>query len=101
VLLPTREGHGLSVKTVEAMSSGLPLVATSLAFRGMGIDPAGLRNVFVADDPAAFAAAMLGPLREQVDPRTSDTGKLYAERFSDSVYENRLGDIACKLIAGS
>ncbi len=36
VLLPTIDGHGLSIKTVEAMASGLPLIATRLALRGMG-----------------------------------------------------------------
>ena len=39
VLLPTVEGHGLSIKAVEALSCGAPLIATPLAFRGMGVDP--------------------------------------------------------------
>ncbi|MBG0809948.1 glycosyltransferase [Methylosinus sp. H3A] len=98
VLLPTREGHGLSIKTLEALSSGLPLVATSQAFRGMGIDPARLGNVFVADSPAEFAAAMLS-IREARDPRTSDTRALYQERFSSDGYAARLGVVACKLIS--
>ena len=44
VLLPTVEGHGLSIKAVEALSCGAPLVATPLAFRGMQVDPAKLRK---------------------------------------------------------
>lgn len=98
VLLPTREGYGLSIKTLEALSSGLPLVATSLAFRGMGIDPARLGNVRIADSPTEFAAAMLS-VRETRDPRMSDTHALYQERFSSDGYAARLGVIACKLIA--
>jgi hypothetical protein len=98
VLLPTREGYGISIKTLEALSSGLPLVATSLAFRGMGIDPARLGNVRIADSPAEFAAAMLSA-RETCDPRMSDTHALYQERFSSDGYAARLGAIACKLIA--
>ncbi len=35
VLLPTIGGTGLSIKTVEALSSGLPLIATPQALRGM------------------------------------------------------------------
>ncbi|HMK88528.1 MAG TPA: glycosyltransferase, partial [Methylocystis sp.] len=37
-LLPTISGHGLSIKTVEALASGLPLVATRHALRGMGAE---------------------------------------------------------------
>ena len=98
VLLPTTEGHGLSINTVEAMSTGLPLVATSMAFRGMGIDPARLRNVFIADDPIAFATVMLRAMEERGEPSTSDTRALYEERFSSEGYANRLGGIASKLM---
>ena len=35
VLLPTISGHGISIKTIEALSSGLPLIATGEAFRGI------------------------------------------------------------------
>jgi hypothetical protein len=31
VLLPCVEGHGLSIKTIEALASGAPLIATSAA----------------------------------------------------------------------
>jgi len=101
VLLPTREGHGLSIKTVEALSSGLPVVATSKAFRGMGIDPSQLRNVFIADDASEFAAAMTKRrgMSERSDPMTSDTRALYEERYSSERYASRLGDIASKLMA--
>ena len=101
VLLPTKEGHGLSIKTVEALSSGLPLVATSQAFRGMGIDPTQLGNVLIAGNPAGFAAAMLAhrPWTIRSDPRTSDTRALYEEKFSFLAYAARPGEVACKQIA--
>lgn len=101
VLLPTREGHGLSIKTVEALSSGLPIIATSKAFRGMEIDPSRLGNVFIADDASEFAAAMVGcqSMDRGSDPRASDTRALYEERYSLEHYASRLGDVACKLIA--
>ncbi|MGD9545597.1 MAG: glycosyltransferase [Methylocystis sp.] len=100
VLLPTKAGHGLSIKTVEALSSGLPIVATSKAFRGMGIDPSQLRNVFIADDASEFGAAMVKcRIAGQSDPTTSDTRLLYETRFSPDRYAARLGDIACKLMA--
>ncbi|WP_246716731.1 MULTISPECIES: glycosyltransferase [unclassified Methylocystis] len=101
ILLPTREGHGLSIKTVEALSSGLPIVATSKAFRGMGIDPSQLRNVFIADDAREFAAAMMKRpgMSERSDPMTSDTRALYEEKYSSERYASRLGDVASKLMA--
>src|SRR5450631_4326357 len=58
VLLPATAGHGISIKTIEALSSGAPLIATPLAFRGLGIDAAGLANVTMAEDGPAFAAAL-------------------------------------------
>ncbi|MCG5029716.1 glycosyltransferase family 4 protein, partial [[Ruminococcus] torques] len=54
----TTAGTGLSIKTVEAMASGLPLIASPLAFRGMHVDPAGLGNVALAADADAFAKAL-------------------------------------------
>jgi glycosyltransferase involved in cell wall biosynthesis len=85
VLLPTTEGHGISIKMIEALSSGAPLIATPAAFRGVDFDPAGLGNVTLAADAASFANA----LREaaagavpQGSRTTSDTRRLYAKLFA-------------------
>jgi len=56
VLLPTRSGHGLSIKTIEAMATGAPLIGTSLAFRGMDIDFNSISNITLADTEEGFAA---------------------------------------------
>lgn len=100
ILLPTREGHGLSIKTVEALSSGLPVIATSKAFRGMEIDPSQLRNVYIANDASEFAAAMVKcrAMSERSDPVASDTRALYEERYSLEGFARRLGDVACRLM---
>ena len=50
VLLPTLEGYGLSIRTAEALSSGAPLIATPLAFRGLDVGAQKLRNVTIAAD---------------------------------------------------
>jgi len=100
ILLPTREGHGLSIKTVEALSSGLPVIATSKAFRGMEIDPSRLRNVYIANDASEFDAAMVKcrAMSERSDPAASDTRALYEERYSLEHFARRLGDVASKLM---
>jgi glycosyltransferase involved in cell wall biosynthesis len=102
VLLPTLEGHGLSIKAVEALSSGAALIATQHAFRGMQIEAERLRNVTIADDAHAFAQAMRtadalildGPARAQ-----SDTRRAYEGGFSAQAYAQRLAEIAVPLVS--
>jgi len=54
--LVSRGGTGVQLKTIETFELGLPCVATSSALRGIGHVP---DNCVLADDPAAFAAAMI------------------------------------------
>ena len=90
VLLPTSEGHGLSIKAVEALSSGLPLIATPQAFRGMKIDPARLANVALAETAEEFARAlraMAGRASPSEHQRlASDTRAFYDANFSLDAY---------------
>ncbi|WP_400767229.1 glycosyltransferase [Methylosinus sporium] len=101
VLLPTVEGHGLSVKAVEAMASGAPLIATRRAFRGMAIDPERLGNVILADEAADFAAALreIGQHREEGARDVSDTRRLYDDMFSPAAYARALHETAAPLLA--
>jgi glycosyltransferase involved in cell wall biosynthesis len=103
ILLPTLEGHGLSIKTVEALSSGAPLIATDKAFRGMGVDPASLANVTIANDAPAFAAAIRGfrdrggAADERAARLAGDTRRLYERRFSAEAYAKALARVAAPL----
>jgi glycosyltransferase involved in cell wall biosynthesis len=107
VLLPTVEGHGLSIKAVEALSCGAPLIATPQAFRGMGVDARTLGNVTLAEAAPAFASAWraaveraqagdAGPSRER-----SDTRRLYDEVFSFEAYQRALEKVAIPLLQDS
>ncbi len=102
-LLPTIAGTGLSIKTVEAMASGLPLIASPLAFRGMAFEPASLGNVTIAADADAFAVALRavasstsGSSRSRL---ASDTRRAYEATFSEGAYAAQLAKIAAPLLA--
>jgi glycosyltransferase involved in cell wall biosynthesis len=102
VLLPTVEGHGLSIKAVEALSCGAPLVATPMAFRGMQVDPRRLANVALAEDPARFAQlwrdAQARSERGETPPAESDTRRAYDESFSPQAYARALWRAVAPLV---
>lgn len=54
---PLRYGAGLKGKIGEALAAGLPVVTTSVGAEGMGLEDGAA--ALVADDPAAFAAAIV------------------------------------------
>ena len=56
VPLISRTGTGVQLKTIETFEMGLPSVATTSALRGISVKP---DNCAVADDPAAFADALV------------------------------------------
>jgi polysaccharide biosynthesis protein PslH len=95
VLLPTISGHGLSIKTVEAMASGLPLIATRLALRGMKEDAVALPGVTIADDAASFAKALRNEagaahVPTENERRLSAVRAYYDAHFSAGAYERNL-----------
>lgn len=103
IILPTTSGFGISIKAIEALSSGVPLIATRYAFRGMGIDPAGLRNVTLAENPAEFASAIR--LRAETAATssasvnaTSDTRQLYDRLFAPDVYRRKLSMLVAAVL---
>jgi glycosyltransferase involved in cell wall biosynthesis len=53
---PMRSGSGIQNKVLEAMAAGTPVVATTIANRGVQGVPE--RDLLVADSPAAFADAV-------------------------------------------
>jgi glycosyltransferase involved in cell wall biosynthesis len=102
VLLPATAGHGISIKTIEALSCGAPLIATPLAFRGLGIDAAGLTNVTVAEDAAGFAAALRRAYAARHLPGASRelaaTRRIFQQQFAFDAYRQALGAIVERLV---
>lgn len=56
IAIPAQAGAGVQVKTLDAIATGRPVVATPLATRGLGDLPATVR---VESDPQAFADALV------------------------------------------
>ncbi|MGH6845652.1 MAG: glycosyltransferase [Methylocella sp.] len=102
VLLPATAGHGISIKTIEALSCGAPLIATPLAFRGLPINAAGLPNVTVAEDAAGFAAALRRAYAARHLPGASRelaaTRRIYQQHFAFDAYRKSLWAIVEPLV---
>jgi polysaccharide biosynthesis protein PslH len=100
-LLPTISGTGLSIKTVEAMSSGLPLIATPQALRGMDAGARALAGVTIAESPEDFARALSAAASAPSEPvRAATATRAYFEaRFSLPAYARNLGVLAGPLLA--
>jgi glycosyl transferase family 1 len=97
VALPTTAGYGISIKTIEALTSRLPIVATPLAFRGMECDPRALARTMIAAGAKEFAAALKALYSAQLAPEPTLThgpalgghirpDELYEQFFSFDTY---------------
>ena len=88
VVVPSTAGAGVQVKTLDAIASGRPVIATSVAMRGIAVPPATVRTV---DDPAQFAAAIAEALDEEPDPAAASEAQAWAHerttRFTAAVRE--------------
>ncbi|MGE5387731.1 MAG: glycosyltransferase [Hyphomicrobiales bacterium] len=99
VLLPTISGTGLSIKTVEALSSGLPIIATPQALRGMDAEAFSLSNVTVAESAEAFAAALrVAAAPGDSRPGSSPSREYYEKRFSLAAYQDEIERLAAPLL---
>ena len=75
---PLRIGRGIQNKVLQGMAMGLPLVASSLAARGLEAQPG--RHLEVADDPADFAARLVRLLKSSSDRRAlGRNGRAFVE----------------------
>ncbi|HEV3228936.1 MAG TPA: glycosyltransferase [Solirubrobacteraceae bacterium] len=88
VAVPATAGSGVQIKTLDAVATGLPVVATSVALRGIGDPPS---TVTLADDPRAFAAALAALTRQPRDENgraaAIEWTSQRAERFRVAVAE--------------
>jgi glycosyltransferase involved in cell wall biosynthesis len=79
---PLRFGAGVKGKIVTSLSSGVPVVATSVAAEGMGLHPE--QSILVADTPDQFADQILRLYSDaELWQKLSENGcRAFEERFS-------------------
>ena len=76
---PMRSGSGIQNKVLEAMSAGAPMVATSIANRGVGAVHD--RDLLVANTPREFAQAIASLLdNPQKRAQLAEAGRAYVEQ---------------------
>lgn len=78
---PIRTGSGQSLKVLEAMAAGAPLVATPFAVRELAVEPG--RHLLLAGEPGAFADQVLSLLE---DPLRAQTLAASARTLVESQY---------------
>ncbi len=103
IILPAISGHGLSIKTVEALSTGLPLIATSIAFRGMDLPTQNLKGVVIADTAEEFAKALdenslTNTPSDNKITKPHETVEFYNKTFSPARYKENLKKIVSTYI---
>jgi hypothetical protein len=90
-LLPITDGEGSNLKTAEALEAGIPIVATSKAFRGFEAAMK-LEHVTIADNPKDFRLAVRRALAQS---RLTDLTPLaIRSRF---YWENQLMELMVKV----
>jgi glycosyltransferase involved in cell wall biosynthesis len=80
VVVPLREGGGSPLKFVEALAYGLPVVATSIAARGLDVVPG--THFLQADEPAEIARKLAHALTDTCSELRRAARALAVERYS-------------------
>lgn len=93
LVAPIRSGKGTRYKVLEAMITGTPVVATSLAVEGLDLDPG--KQVLIADTPATLADVTVKLLQDPALQRElADSGRsLVREHYSWKIIARHLDEV--------
>lgn len=96
---PVLAGTGTRVKIVEALAWGLPVVSTSVGAGGLDVVPG--RDLLVADDAAAFAAAVVSLLgdREAAAGVGSSGRAVYEANHHPTVFAQQVRSLSDRAVA--
>lgn len=89
IIVPVTFGTGVSIKFIEAMCSGKPLVVTSLAYRGLPADMIEQLPLKGNDTPVSFAHTMLSLLYDAQE-LGAQCASFYDRHLSSQSYYHRL-----------
>jgi sugar transferase (PEP-CTERM/EpsH1 system associated) len=97
VLCPLRSGGGTRLKILEALALERPVVTTTVGMEGLDLEPG--RDLFTADDPTDFAAAVTRLLRDpQLQQATGASGRRTVQQKYDWRHiERTMADLAHEL----
>lgn len=89
-VVPLRVGGGTRLKIFEAMSMAKAVVSTTIGAEGLPVTPG--RDIVIADEPASFAAAVVGMLRDETGRRQLEQNarQLVVERHDWSVVAEKM-----------
>ena len=97
-LCPMRDGGGTRLKILDALSMGMPIVATQMALEGIHVEPE--RDVLVADTPAQFVSQLqardrrCGPARQaQRECAALSSGRISPGRSSAGACRTRFNGL--------
>ena len=97
-VVPLRVGGGTRLKIYEAMAAGTAVVSTSVGAEGL--EARSGHDVVLEDDPAAFAAAVIGLLRDPARRRMlGDAAAATASRFDWSAVVGAFEDAVRRAIS--
>jgi glycosyltransferase involved in cell wall biosynthesis len=81
-VVPLRSGSGMRVKILEAFARGLPVVSTTIGYEGIDATPG--EHLLVADEPRAFAEAIVSLVQQRaLGERLVAAGRHLAETRYD------------------
>ena len=72
VAIPTLSGGGIQIKTLDAITSGSFIVATTVGLRGISHPPS---TVKIADNPEEFAASLVSAVASSSTQKSFDEAK--------------------------
>lgn len=98
LVLPVRRGSGTSIKVIEALARGVPIISTAFGVRGLALVPG--VHYLEADSPADFAGAWVEltsgyPARAEALARAGR--RLYQASFSCEAVASDVQEVASKL----
>jgi glycosyltransferase involved in cell wall biosynthesis len=96
---PLLQGAGTRIKVLESLAFGKPVVSTTIGAHGLDVGED--QGVIRRDEPAAFADACVGLLRDQ--PRCAALGirgrDAVRETYGPASFERRLRELASAILS--